>query len=117
LHMSRRPPPSSLFPYTTLFRSCPVVEGDALRAHEPARAGRVVVAQILADAGQRMTHFDAEITQPLGLPDAGQFQQLGRVDRAGADHHLARRTRLAQIASDRIPDTGAALPVEDEGLR
>src|SRR2546429_4125567 len=34
--MIRRPPRSTLFPYTTLFRSRPVVHAPALRPREPA---------------------------------------------------------------------------------
>src|SRR3712207_8770286 len=35
--MIRRPPRSTLFPYTTLFRSADLVADDRLRAHEQAR--------------------------------------------------------------------------------
>src|SRR5207249_11995997 len=38
----RRPPRSTLFPYTTLFRSDPYVAAEALLAHHPARYVRVI---------------------------------------------------------------------------
>ena len=59
-----------------------VVEGVALRADRPAGARRIVVAQVLADAGQRLAHLDPEAAQPLRLADARQLEQLRRVDRA-----------------------------------
>src|SRR5256886_9039403 len=41
--MIRRPPRSTLFPYTTLFRSVPDVVRDALREAEKARCRTVIV--------------------------------------------------------------------------
>src|SRR2546427_6578090 len=38
--MIRRPPRSTLFPYTTLFRSCPVFRPLALLITAPPRSGR-----------------------------------------------------------------------------
>jgi hypothetical protein len=49
----------------------PIVEGDALFTDQPAGARNVMVAQVLADAGQLMAHLDAEIAQAFGLADAG----------------------------------------------
>src|SRR3712207_9004526 len=66
--MIRRPPRSTLFPYTTLFRS----ERDALLADQPARARCVMVAQVLADPGQGLAHLDAELAQPFGLADRSE---------------------------------------------
>src|SRR3712207_7925516 len=43
--MIRRPPRSTLFPYTTLFRSCPSEESCPLDGHEvPVVGARAVVA-------------------------------------------------------------------------
>src|SRR5205823_5479314 len=91
-----------------------VVEGDAFLADQPAGAGDVMVAQVLADAGQGVMYVDAEIAQALGMADPGQLQQLWRVDRTGAHHDFARRPSLAHIVAHRIAETDAALPVEDE---
>ena len=44
-----------------------------------------MVAQILADALQRVVHLDAETLQQLRPANAGQFQQLWGINRAGAD--------------------------------
>src|SRR5262245_64999667 len=49
--MIRRPPSSTLFPYTTLFRS---VVAEALRQRLPRRAGRRYEAAVLA-----VDHVDA----------------------------------------------------------
>ena len=49
----------------------PIVEGDALFADQPAGARHVMVAEVFADAGQRVAHLDAEIAQAFGLADAG----------------------------------------------
>jgi hypothetical protein len=48
-----------------------IVEGDALFADQPAGARHVMVAEVFADAGQRVAHLDAEIAQAFGLADAG----------------------------------------------
>src|SRR2546427_8690687 len=37
--MIRRPPRSTLFPYTTLFRSCELLLGAAIRSHPPELHG------------------------------------------------------------------------------
>jgi len=44
-----------------------IVEGDALFADQPAGARHVMVAEVFADAGQRVAHLDAEIAQAFGL--------------------------------------------------
>src|SRR5207302_6570482 len=88
-----------------------IVEGDALFADPPAGTRNVMVTQVLADAGQLMAHLDAEIAQAFGLADAGQLQQLRRVERAGADHDRAPRPSLAHLATHGIADAGAALPL------
>src|ERR1700720_2648275 len=38
----------------------PIVEGDALFADQPAGARHVMVAEVFADAGERMAHLDAK---------------------------------------------------------
>ena len=57
-----------------------------------------------------MTYVDARGAQ------AGQLQQLRRIDCSRADHDFPRRVGLAQIAPHGIPDTGATLPVEHQTL-
>jgi hypothetical protein len=75
-----------------------------------------MVAQVLADAGQRAVHREAERIQTLGLADARQLEQLRAVDRAGADHDIARCRRLVHRALHRIAHAGAARAVEDQPL-
>src|SRR5438034_7060003 len=55
--MIRRPPRSTLFPYTTLFRSCAVVEGAVVGARGQPLGGVAVVPGPSADGGQFDTPF------------------------------------------------------------
>src|SRR3712207_7310395 len=74
--MIRRPPRSTLFPYTTLFRSCVAAfvhliinearvppDGDALaRRIQISFCGNsiLIVAEVIADIGQRLDQCDAD---------------------------------------------------------
>src|SRR5688572_30912066 len=73
--MTRRPPRSTLFPYTTLFRS--VLDGG--RVVRAAPDGRQV-ADGLADAGRR----DAELHQPRDA--AGEGEQDRKSTRLNSSH-------------------------------
>ena len=53
---------------------------------------------MLADAGQVVHRFDAGRPQLLGVADAGHLEQLGRVERAAAQDHLAARDPFASAA-------------------
>src|SRR3712207_9111535 len=77
--MIRRPPRSTLFPYTTLFRSTPAYGSaarpavpDAVAAARSAGAGRVVIASYLLAPGHfhdKLAGAGADqVTAPL-LPD------------------------------------------------
>src|SRR3712207_7009766 len=81
--MIRRPPRSSLFPYTTLFRSEPVVLRQAARAGEPARGGRARVGDRDHEVGARRRRLARE---DLAHPAARRLEQLAVQDR--------KRTRL-----------------------
>ena len=75
--------------------------------------------EVLADPRQVDQHRNADGLQPARRADAGQQQQLRRVDRAGADDHLARGGRgLGATVAD-VLDAGAAPAVEQQpgGLR
>jgi hypothetical protein len=48
-----------------------------------------VILQILADAGQRVDDRDAELAQQRGRSDAGQLQELRRLQRARGEHDFA----------------------------
>src|SRR3712207_8395987 len=73
--MIRRPPRSTLFPYTTLFRSLGGEEEAARRALAPPRlrraTGRPVEGRIYLDGG--------EVLDVLGEP--ARRRRAGRVDR------------------------------------
>ena len=62
----------------------------------PERADVGVVAEVLADAGQRVAHVDAERLQVRGLADTGDLQQLRRVERAARQDHFAARAHVAE---------------------
>ena len=48
-----------------------------------------MVLQILADARQRMDDRNAELLQQRGRADAGELQQLRRLQGAGRENHFA----------------------------
>src|SRR4029077_9946308 len=81
---------------------------------------RVVVAQVLADAGQRVAHLDAERLQQGGRTDAGRLQQLRRVERAARQDHVAPRAHFAEwsVASAvAVAHADRALALEDQAGR
>src|SRR5512144_107313 len=75
--------------------------------------------KVLADARQVDQHRDADRFQPASWSDAGQQQQLRRVDRTSADDHLAGRHGALGAAVANVLDAGAAAAVEPQpgGLR
>src|SRR5256714_14581236 len=73
--MIRRPPRSSLFPYTTLFRSIVDLPGDALGV-EVLRVERVGVDAPLGEVGE----LDAAAGRG-GLSGAGGDRRVGRAGR------------------------------------
>src|SRR6185437_2147556 len=107
LHRLARAPPAARI----------VVEGGVALGDLEFHARRIVVAQVLADALQLVHRRDADRAQAIALADAGEFQQLGRVDRARADDHLAGRPGLARLAIHRVAHADAALAVEYQRRR
>ena len=55
--------------------------------------------------------------QALRLPDAGEFEQLRRRDRAGRHDHLARGARLEGLALHHVTHADAARAFEQQALR
>ena len=53
-----------------------------------------VVVQVAADTGQVGDHVDSEPAQVCSVADAGEQQELGRLDRAGTDDDLMLGVRL-----------------------
>ena len=92
-----------------------VVDGD----REPALADDarlIVILHALPDTGQVMRDRDAEIGQMLLRPDAGQQQQLRRVDRAAAQDDLARGAHGAKFAVLAERHAGGAAAVQRDAL-
>ena len=73
-----------------------------------------MVAQVFADTLQRVAHLYAQLPQPFRLANAGQFQQLRRIDRPGTDHDLAGRAGLPAFPLHGIPHAGAALALQHQ---
>src|SRR3712207_8870944 len=71
--MIRRPPRSTLFPYTTLFRSHP--ELDAAEAQQPLHPG---VVQRIADADLAQLHEAAILDAVLGETSEGTGHHVDR---------------------------------------
>src|SRR3712207_6874504 len=61
--MIRRPPRSTLFPYTTLFRSQAVVRSDARHAGGRDLEGRRTAARVDDRDGARRAHLDRKSTR------------------------------------------------------
>src|SRR5437660_5731608 len=71
--MSRPPPSSTLFPYTTLFRSGPTID-------ERARAGVTrLVDQLLDDGADAAGNPGADIDRAAGIHQNGAQVRLGDV--------------------------------------
>src|SRR3989442_14895496 len=93
--MIRRPPRSTLFPYTTLFRS-PGGVADARVAEPGAGRGNRVGVAVHGE------HFSAELAQQRGMAAAAYGGVHGPVaplrpgpDGAGEDRHMIARRRLS----------------------
>ena len=70
-----------------------------------------VVLEVLADAGQVGDDVDAERAQrSCALPTPGELEELGRVDRAAAEDHLAGEDALAAGAGELHLDTDRRVP-------
>ena len=66
---------------------------------------------------QLVHHLDPVLAEHLGPADPGELEELGGIDRASTEHHLARRVRLFLAAVPPVADAGASLAVEDEPVR
>ena len=75
-----------------------------------------MVAQILADALQLVQRLDAKGAQAVGLADAGELEQLGRVDRAARDDDFARSPRFPLHPADGVADADATPSFQDQRL-
>ena len=71
-----------------------------------------VVLEVLADAGRVVDDVDAEAGEELLVADAGELEQLRRVDRAAAEDHLAGVDRATEPAAAQVVDPDRTLAVE-----
>src|SRR2546430_10858543 len=100
--MIRRPPRSTLFPYTTLFRSQPEKQGDHGRRPRDARAGREVRAgehgerDRAADRDERSEEHTSELQSQSNLVCRLLLEKKNKAD---SDHSLkARPTQAVALA-------------------
>ena len=74
-----------------------------------------MVLQVLAHARQVAHHADAVLAQQRRRPDPGQLQQLRRLQRAGAQQHLAPGSQRAHLAVDAVAHAAGAAALEQHG--
>src|ERR1700742_1873069 len=78
-----------------------------------------MILQVLSDAGQMVHACDAVFAERGTVADAGQHQQLRRLERTGANDYLAPRAQLFQLLALPVLDADRALAFEQDagGLR
>src|SRR3712207_8560886 len=75
--MIRRPPRSTLFPYTTLFRSCVWLDLDGDGTEDPDEpAGAATVSLLAADKVVARTRTDAQGDYLFANLEAGEYRVL-----------------------------------------
>src|SRR5215207_10128434 len=72
-----------------------------------------MILEVLAHRLAVDERLDTERPQIVSIPDAGQLQQLRRVDRTAAQNHLLSRCDLDRPAIPDIPNAGGPLPFEN----
>ena len=93
-----------------------LVEGDRLQAGV-LDIDLEMVLQVAADTRQVGHHRHGQRAELVGRPDAGQHQQLRRVDGAAAEDDLAGGPRLADLAALAILDADRAVLLEQHPPR
>src|SRR3989454_450471 len=102
--MIRRPPRSTLFPYTTLFRSARVVDHPVLEPHDPERDADPLGALLLRERRQQQWQLDVlsgseHGKQVVGLkyePDVPRPPLRERRRRHGVHRRARHRDRAAR---------------------
>ncbi len=89
------------------------MERDRLRARV-LHVGFDVVLQVRADAGNVRHRRDAELLQRVGVADAGQHQDLRRIDRAAGDDDFAARAHPDEPAVVQVLDADGARALEQD---
>src|SRR5437016_10313349 len=115
--MLRRPPRSTLFPYSTLFRSRGRDQTDARRRHANARdvAVDLVAGQLPAFAGLRaLRHLDLQLIRVreivrVDTEAAGRDLLDRRAPRVAVAHRVLAALTRVRLAADRVHRHGKRL--------
>ena len=71
-----------------------------------------MIVQVRSHARQIVAHRNADFAQMVGGPDAGELQELGRVERAAAQDHLAFGPHIGTDGIHHIGNAHRALALE-----
>ena len=91
--------------------------GEVRRVGREAEHEVRMILQVLSDARQMVHRGDAVLLQGRRVADAGQHQELRRLERAGAQDHLAPRADLLRLVALPVFDADGALAVEQDARR
>src|SRR2546428_13723364 len=109
--MIRRPPRSTLFPYTTLFRSLRLRRGQEIR-FDPARS-------LGTAAGRHGVHVNADEQIAVGATECPPVRQID--ERVGGARERGRDAPSGELSAQQPPDRGGvvlfARPAWDEPPR
>src|SRR2546426_11105165 len=96
--MIRRPPRSTLFPYTTLFRSLPVgrLEQQELARRLREHAAEVALGRAPGGASRRRAH-GGEMRRPLGFGAVDAVPRLQRRSRVGGADRKSTRLNSSHL--------------------
>src|SRR5256885_2692290 len=116
--MIRRPPRSTLFPYTTLFRSTPQVSGDTSVDQDPASAKPADVA-LVPDTSELLRQAEAKAQEhydawPRAKAEAENIRKRSAIELANAYKYA-----IEAVAADLLPvkdSLEAALAAESAAL-
>src|SRR5580698_10826221 len=94
--MIRRPPRSTLFPYTTLFRSVPQTLAALVRAHRAEDAGATLLTAVVENPlgyGRVVHGKDGHVTRVVEEADATEDEKA--IDEVNTSIYCFRRSILA----------------------
>ena len=73
-----------------------------------------MVSAVLADTRQLVVDGNADFLEQSGRADAGELQQLRRVDGAARENDFAARADLDGFPAAHVLNADGALPLEDD---
>src|SRR5205807_10309411 len=73
-----------------------------------------VVLEVLPDTGKGVDDRDPERLQERRAPDAGELQELRRVEGAPGEYHLARECMLRRAAALQVLDPDRTRTLEED---